>query len=516
VKLTVKLPEFTLTRGKVPGSEGRGFSGLRRNFRRIVGWGAVGLVFFVLFAWLSLPTRALAWRLSHEAKARGYIVDIEDISVSPFGGITLENVQWTFAPSRPDQVPTKFVVEEIEVDVSILSLLMGDIDVSVEAQLDEGLITARYARGSDESSFGLEISELPLYGVPKAAQALNAPLRGLLHVKVDLTMPEHQFAQAHGSIELTCAACKIGDGEEKLYVPGSAALKSGVVVPEIDMGTLSGRMTVEDGVANTDGPIETKSDDVWIELSGSLTFKDPFAKSRFAMVLKFNLSEELQAESEPMRFMIQTANPKTKLDPPEQGLGFKLEGAVSAPRFIGIKSVSRQQSRADKRAKQRERDEKRRKKTTKTATGDDDKADAKAGDEGGEDGRAPQIGEPLDVQPYDPGAGGKPALPTPRDPSEMPPSDPSAGDPGAGEPPPVDPGQPIPFGGGEEPQDSAGQEPPPEPSPYDPPQYPAEPPTEEPPPQDSAGQEVPVEEQPVLDGGAQDGGAVQDGGGEGG
>lgn len=509
MKLTLKLPDFTMTRGKVPGSESRGFSSVRRNLRRILGWGAVGLVFFVLFAWLSLPTRALAWRLSHEAKVRGYIVDIEDISISPFGGITLENVQWTFAPSRPDQVPTKFVVEEIDVDVSVLSLLMGNIDVSLEAQLDEGLITASYTRGSDESSFGLEISELPLYGVPKAAQALNAPLRGILHIKVDLTMPEHQFAQAHGAIELTCAACRIGDGEEKLYVPGSAALKSGVVVPEIDMGTLSGRMTVEDGVATTDGPIETKSDDVWIELSGTLTFKDPFAKSRFAMVLKFNLSEGLQAESEPMRFMIQTANPKTKLDPPEQGLGFKLEGPVSAPRFIGIKTVSRQQSRADKRAKQRERDEKRRKKETTKKVGDDDKADTKEPDDkGGDEGTEPKIGDPLDVQPYDPGAGGNPALPPPRDPSELPPSDPSAGDPSAGEPPPTDPGQPIPFGGGEEPTEQP-QEPPPEP-----PQYPVDqpPPGEEPAPQDSAGQEVPTEEQPPI----LDGGAVQDGGGEGG
>jgi type II secretion system protein N len=501
VKLTVKLPEFTLTRGKVPGAggEGRGLH-LRRNLRRILGWGAVGLAFFVLFAWLSLPTRALAWRISHEAKARGYIVDIEDISISPFGGITLENVQWTFAPSRPDQIPGKFVIEEVDIDVGILALLMGNIDVSLEAPLDEGLITARYASDSDESSFGLEISDLPLYGVPKAAQALNAPLRGILAVKVDLTMPEHEFGKAHGSIELTCASCTIGDGVEKLYVPGSDALKSGVVVPEIDMGTLSGRMTVEDGVASADGPIETKSDDVWIELSGQITFKDPFAKSRFAMVLKFNLSEQLQNESEPMRFMIQTANPKTKLDPPEQGLGFKLEGPVSAPRFIGIKTVSRQQSRADKRAKQRERDEKRRKKETKTKVGDkDEKA-------GGDDGGEPRIGEPLDVQPFDPGPDGRPALPSPRDPSEMPPSDPSAGDPSA--PSPGDPGQPIPFGGGEEPEDSAGQEQPQEPPPEDPPEYPVDQPPPEEPPQDS-GQEVPSEEQPVQDG------AVLDGGGEG-
>lgn len=495
MKLTVKLPNFTMTRGKVPGTGGGGgLRNLRRNFRKIVMWGGIGLLFFVMFAWLSLPTRALAWRLSHEAKTRGYIVDIEDISISPFGGITLENVKWTFAPSRAGQVPTKFVIDEVDIDISLLSLMVGDIDVSLEAQLDEGLITGHYSRGTDESSFGLEIADLPLYGVPKAAQALNAPLRGILALKVDLTMPENLFAKANGSIEITCAACTIGDGAEKLYVPGSAALKSGVVIPEIDMGTLSGRMVVEDGVATTEGLIETKSDDVWIELSGSLTFKDPVGKSRFAMVLKFNLSEKLQNESEPMRFMIQTANPKTKLDPPEEGLGFKLEGPVSAPRFIGIKSVSRRESRAEKRAKQRERDEKRRKKQTKTSTtkpAKNDKADDK-GDDEGDDG--PKIGEPLDVQPFDPGTG-RPSLPTPSDPSELPPGDPSAGD-------PSDPGDapeyPPPV---EEPaQESAGEEIPQE-----------DPPTEEPPTEDPP-TEVPTEE-PNPDGSVQIDGEGADGDG---
>jgi type II secretion system protein N len=511
VKLTVKLPEFTMTRGKVPGGGGS-VRNWRRGFRKVVVWGGIGFLFFVLFAWLSLPTRALAWRISHEAKARGYIVDIEDISISPFGGVTLENVRWTFAPSRPGQVPTKFVVEEIEVDISVLSLLVGNIDVSLEAQLDEGLIVANYARGSDESSFGLEITDLPLYGVPKAAQALNAPLRGILALKVDLTLPEHQFAQAHGAIELSCSSCMIGDGEEKLYVPGSAALKSGVVIPEIDMGTLSGRMTVEDGVATTDGPIETKSDDVWIELSGSLTFKDPFAKSRFAMVLKFNLSETLQAESEPMRFMIQTANPKTKLDPPEQGLGFKLEGPVSAPRFIGIKTVSRQESRAEKRAKQRERDEKRRKQQqSKAKTGDDKAGDDKAGDDkAGDEAGEPKIGEPLDVQPFDPGEGGRQALPTAGDPAELPPSDPSAGEPPV-YPPPVQPPDPPP--GEPPPSEPVPEEPPPDPGQEIPPEEPRdsgqEPVPEEPPPSE------PVPEEPSPDANAGQGEALDGGGGGG-
>lgn len=431
MKLTVKLPNFTLTRGKVPGKGGGGggLRKLRRNLRQIMLWGFIGMLFFLLFAWWSLPTRALAWRISHEAKVHGYLIDVEDVSISPFGGITLENVEWTYAPSRPGQIPMKMVLPEVEIDVSVISLVVGNIDVDLLIELDEGndgTITANYYRGGDESSFSLEIAEMPLYRVPKAVQALNAPLKGILALKVDLTMPEHKFADATGSIELTCASCAVGDGLEKLYVPGSKSLKSGVVIPEIDMGTLSGRMTVEGGVAQTDGPIETKSDDVWIHLEGGINFKDPVGKSRIEMELKFNLSDKLQAESEPMRFMIQTANPKSQLDAPEKGLGFRLEGPLAKPRFIPIKSKSRRQQRLDKRQKARERDEKRRQSRAKRNT----KPKVPGADQ------KPAIGEPLDVQPLDPDkVPGRPALPTP---GETPP----AGDEGGPDTPPSTDEQP--------------------------------------------------------------------------
>ncbi|MCB9715252.1 MAG: type II secretion system protein GspN [Myxococcales bacterium] len=455
MKLTVKLPNFTLTRGKVPGKEGGGGGGglrkLRRNLRQIFLWGLLGLLFFLVFAWISLPTRALAWRISHEAKVHGYLVDIEDISISPFGGITLENVRWTYEPSRPDQIPMSFEVPEVEIDVSVLSLLVGNIDVDLLIELDEGndgTIRASYARGAEESSFSLEIADMPLYRVPKAVQALNAPLKGILAIKVDLTMPQHKFSDATGAIELTCAACTVGDGAEKLYVPGSKSLKSGVVIPEIDMGTLAGRMTVEGGVATTDGPIETKSEDVWIHLSGSINFKDPFAKSRIAMELKFNLSEKLQSESEPMRFMIQTANPKSQLDAPEKGLGFRLEGPLGKPRFIPIKSKSRRQARLDKRQQQRERDEQRRKTRAQRST----PPKVPGADQ------EPKIGEPLDVEPLDPSQ--NPALPPPR---EMPPPgtyEPSSDPPTTEEPQGEEP-QAGDEGGGEEPQaeEPQGEEP---------------------------------------------------------
>jgi len=75
----------------------------------------------------------------------------------------------------------------------------------------------------------------------------------LFALKIDLEMPGNKFAKASGSIELTCAGCRIGDGETKLFIPGSKGLKDGTVIPEIDLGTFVGKMTVDKGVAKKEG-----------------------------------------------------------------------------------------------------------------------------------------------------------------------------------------------------------------------------------------------------------------------
>ena len=453
MKLAVKLPSFSMTRGQTPAGGNR----IRALFRRLRGVGAwigIGFAFFLLFAWLSLPTRAIAWRISHEAKKAGYIVDVEDVSVTVFGNLVLENVTWTFEPSRPDQVPSKFLVEEVEIDLSVFALLLGNIDIEVEARREEGRIYAAYERDSEESSFELTVEDLPLYDVPKARQALNAPLYGLFALKVQLTMPENKFAKANGTIDITCAACSIGDGDTKLYIPGSKGLKDGVTIPVIDLGTFVGRMVVEKGAAKTEGPMETKSDDIELSVEGSIKLKDPFPKSRVDMTVKFNVTDAMQQKSEKLRLVIQGSDPKSKLDPPEKGLGYILTGALERPQFRGIKSKTVRDTRADKRARQQARDAKKRK--TKDDDIDSAAKPALPGEPTPSAGGTAVPGEPapdgLDVEPSAPPSTGttppstttpvptmppaQPAEPVPTQPPAEPPAEPAP----EPVPEPVDPG----------------------------------------------------------------------------
>lgn len=333
-----------------------------RRLRSMGVWFLAGSVLFLLFAWLSFPSDMLAWRISHECKKRGYVVDVGSASLSPFGGITLEDVGWTFAPSRPGEPPSTFVIEELDVSVGLLSYMFGTIDVDVEGIVDDGRFEGAYVKSEEESSFNFKVEDLPLYAVPKARQALNVPLLGVFELEVDMKMPNNEFAKAEGHIEINCESCRMGDGETLLFIPGSKGLMAkGVTIPEIDLGTLAGRMNIVDGLATTDGDMKAESDDMTLAISGTIDFNDPFAKSEVDLIMKLVVTKALQDRSDAIGLMVQTASSKTKLKAPEKGLGYRLTGTVGQTKFRGIYSKTREERLRERREKARERQKEARK-----------------------------------------------------------------------------------------------------------------------------------------------------------
>lgn len=431
------MSNLSITRGEIPADAPAPTR--RRNWgrtlRTVFVWGSLGTFFFLFFAWIALPTEAIAWRISHEAKKAGYVIDIEDVSVMPWGSVTLENVTWTFEPSRPDSPPQQYFMEEVDISVGVLSLLGGDVDVEVETEREDGRIWARYVQGGSETKVELDIDGLPLYDVPKAAQSLNVPLYGLLKVTADITAPDGKFGKAEGKINISCSGCRAGDGESKLYVPGgSKSLRDGITLPEIDFGTVTGELVVKKGTATIEEPIATESEDLIMSLTGKLKLKDPFQKSRFNMLLKLELTESFLERAERVAFIYRGASADAKLEPPERGLGFKLGGPVSRPKFRGVKTKTTAETLAERRKKRRDRDRKRAERKAnrpgnkrKTSGGDaDDASDVK----GKDDDERPNLNiRPLDGDSRDADDDKRPALPPPDEDDEVEVFDPNRGAP---------------------------------------------------------------------------------------
>lgn len=382
------------------------------KLRRGLLWMTALSIVFVCSAWISLPTRSIAWRIAHEARAKGINLTIEDLSIRPWGSATLHEVVWTFAPSRPDSNPVPFVIEELDVSFSLLGyLLFDEIDVEFEGTLDEGRIAGGYFKGADEAHFGVTIDDLPLYAVPKLQDSVSAPVRGIFGLAIDLTMPDGKWSEAKGRMEVHCYQCTIGDGESKLFVPGTKStsmLSKGVTIPEIDLGTLDGVLVVEDGKAVAE-EFGNESDDIQIKIGGDITFKDPVGKSQLNLLIKVFVSPALRSRSDQLDLMVATASDKVKMDPPDDGwLGFYLEGNFSNRRFRGIKSKTKAEALLEKReAREKRKKDSEAKRAKAKADREAAKAEAAAAKaaeapaETGEEGEADTTGEDPNAPPIE-------------------------------------------------------------------------------------------------------------------
>ncbi len=362
MKITLKLPNLSLSRGQIAELEEppRAIA-RRRRLRAALRWLGLGTAVLVIAGWMSLPTEALAWRISHEAAKHGYRVTIGDISVWPWGSVKLHDVKLFFTPARAQQPPPTYFLPKVSIDIGLLALLRGRIDVEIDTERDEGGFWGRYKAGQESSAFSVLIDNVPLADLPRIPQDLQAPLQGYFRLQAELEIPRDEaknrdrFSQANGHVELACAGCRVGDGETKLYIPNSQSLSSGVTMPEIDLGTITGKLEVKEGVATFTEPMETESPDLKMHLSGDVRLRDNVGTSNLKLVFRVELSEALQARSEQLRFLVQTADPRTILEAPEKGLGYRIEGPIGSHKLYGYKKSERQQQTEQARRKRRER-----------------------------------------------------------------------------------------------------------------------------------------------------------------
>jgi type II secretion system protein N len=335
---------------------GRLRSGLRK-FGRVSAWTFGIFSLALLFLWTNLPTTAIAWRISHEARKAGYLLDVEDVSVGMLGSVTLENVTWNFAPSRAEEDAVPFFVEELDTDFDVLEyLILGELDVELEAELDEGSLYARYEKDDDETRVEVDINSVPMTSLPKLQQTLNAPLEGNFELHAKLAVPEHKFAKAKGQISFACTQCAMGDGETKLYVPRTERMSSaGLTVPKIQLGELAGTFEVVDGRATAEEVVSV-SDDISVKLGGQIRLSDPFSKGRLELSLKVFISEAIQAKDDNFRLFVAGTSEDARMDPPDEGwLGFRIRGPITRPQFVGIKTKTKEENLREARAARRER-----------------------------------------------------------------------------------------------------------------------------------------------------------------
>lgn len=308
-----------------------------QDTRQKVLLGAGYVVFFVfcflLFAYLTFPydrlrdiivDRFTAGLTSEGTKTT---VEIEELSPHWLTGVQLEGVTITRTP-EPAGDPTVFAINELTVRAAPIAYLFDTIDVSFGVEAGGGSLDGSYVTDKEGKNKHV-VAELDAFdlGAAGLGSFIGMPLAGTATGTVDLELPEDVNTSA-GEIDLEISSLTLGDGKNKMKVPGMAG---GLTLDAIDAGTLKLKVSLKEGVATFE-TFEAKGKDLQLEGSGSVRLASELLRSRADLTLGFKIEDSYRNKSEKTKIALELmqGNPLMKSATGSDGMTrLQLSGVLS-------------------------------------------------------------------------------------------------------------------------------------------------------------------------------------------
>lgn len=296
-----------------------------QKLRRLGGRTLFGVVVFAVAFVLSFPFDRLKDLAIAMASTQNLDVEIGTLGPALGVGVSLADVRVQTRPTDGKK-PTRIVITSAQGTYSLFYRLLGRNVVSVSAETLGGEINVDVDQGKARDLVNIKTQRISMAELPGVKEAINLPLAGNLDLSVDLSLPQRKAAQTEGSVSWTCASCVVGDGKEKLKVPGNPLLAEGITIPRIRLGDLVGKVSFEKGHGKLQG-VQAKSPDGELYLEGELRLADPIQSSSVDLYVRFKFSDALLKSSDKLKLLLQFAESAGKR--PDGTFGFRMQGSFA-------------------------------------------------------------------------------------------------------------------------------------------------------------------------------------------
>ena len=269
---------------------------------RWIGYPIFFLACFVFFAYKTFPYERLADRLIQEAQARGYELEIIDLTNSGLTGLSFENLRVTLPSEGEDAPPVDVVFEELTVSTSLFSLVSDTKSYNFDAELAGGEAEGELVLGEDNMEIDAELDDIDLEALPILRKFTKVPLAGTLNGEIALVMPS-EVAESTGNVEITIEGLHVGDGKSKLDIPGWG----GLTLDKADAGNLELVATIEEGSAKIERAT-SHGKDLELDVLGRVRLLRPLKRSELNLMLRVKIQDAYKNRSAKVATMLELAS----------------------------------------------------------------------------------------------------------------------------------------------------------------------------------------------------------------
>jgi type II secretion system protein N len=243
-------------------------------------YGAFALVAFALSLRWTFPGEAVKERIIIEAGARGWAVDLGDVTPSGVLGVTADRVQ------LDDGAGLRIPLDRVTASLRVWPLLTGRRVLDFDARLFGGSVAGRADLSGEPRAFAATVDGVDLAKAPPLRAATGVDLVGRLAGTVDLILPAGANEKPTGRVDLAVSEAGLSGG--KLPLPG---MEGGLPLQKVALGTISLAMKLEAGKAFAErleakgGDAELSANGLSLTLSGQprLEFAPLFGKAKIRL-----------------------------------------------------------------------------------------------------------------------------------------------------------------------------------------------------------------------------------------
>lgn len=272
--------------------------------RKVLKWAGYPLFFlvcFVFFAYKTFPYERLAERMVQEARARGYDLEIIDLTHSGFAGLEFENLR-VVLPREEDAPPLDIIFDELVVSTSLFSLMSDTKSYSFDAELAGGDAEGDITLGEEYMDVEIEIDSVDLGAIPALRKYTRVPMTGTLTGEIELSMPA-EVAESSGVVELTIEGLNVGDGETQLDIPGWG----GLTLDKADAGNLDLLIDIDEGFATIERA-KSHGADLKLDALGRIRLLRPLKRSDINVMVRVKIEDAYKERSTKVATMFELAS----------------------------------------------------------------------------------------------------------------------------------------------------------------------------------------------------------------
>ncbi len=288
-----------------------------------VGYGAFSALAFLLALRWTFPAEAMKERLIMEAGARGWQIDIEDVSAGGLvgmraRGMKLENASGLAIP-----------IEEVTASVRLLPLLAGRRSIAFDVRIYDGRVRGTADLSGSARRLALDVDGVDLGSALPLRKAAGVDLLGRLTGSADVTIPEAPNEKMSGRVDLRVREAGVAGGQ--LPIPG---ITSGLPLPRMGFGEIAAAVKLGDGKATFE-KLEAKGGDAELQTDGLYFIVQP--RMEFAPIsgkAKVKVQEAFWSKSGTQGFKGLADVALASAKGPDGAWSFAITGAVGHPRMV--------------------------------------------------------------------------------------------------------------------------------------------------------------------------------------